>query len=212
MCVCAHVCVYLCRTTLTASVWVVWASRQQEPVEVAAPTCCCPSWPCSPSPALQPPSHRHRPSWWSSGRCCQHVIFYIWAVIIKASVDCVSTAGRSQGSTSPSLWGFSTWCSGCLVSPQVTTNIFNSGYHVQPWVKQGHLQKWWLVGNEANQSIVNLCVAFLPGPVLYGTVIDSTCITWGRKCGQKTSCHYYNLDKFRQRWAWPAVQLFLMSQ
>eukprot|EP00066_Takifugu_rubripes_P025816 XP_011615082.1 PREDICTED: solute carrier organic anion transporter family member 2B1 isoform X1 [Takifugu rubripes] len=42
-------------------------------------------------------------------------------------------------------------------------------------------------------------LAFLPGPVLYGSVIDTTCILWGRKCGKQTSCLYYNLDKFRQR-------------
>ncbi|XP_071402829.1 solute carrier organic anion transporter family member 2B1-like, partial [Centroberyx affinis] len=42
-------------------------------------------------------------------------------------------------------------------------------------------------------------LAFMPGPVLYGIAIDSTCILWGRKCGRKTSCHYYDLDLFRQR-------------
>lgn len=42
-------------------------------------------------------------------------------------------------------------------------------------------------------------LAFMPGPVLYGSVIDSTCILWGRKCGRQTSCLYYNLDRFRQR-------------
>lgn len=39
----------------------------------------------------------------------------------------------------------------------------------------------------------------MPGPVLYGSVIDTTCILWGKKCGQKTSCQYYDLDRFRQR-------------
>lgn len=42
-------------------------------------------------------------------------------------------------------------------------------------------------------------LAFMPGPVLYGSVIDSTCILWGKKCGRLTSCLYYNLDRFRQR-------------
>ncbi|XP_062868011.1 solute carrier organic anion transporter family member 2B1 isoform X2 [Trichomycterus rosablanca] len=42
-------------------------------------------------------------------------------------------------------------------------------------------------------------LAFLPAPVLYGTAIDSTCILWGSKCGKKTSCSYYDLDFFRQR-------------
>ncbi|KAM3601098.1 uncharacterized protein V6R79_007617 [Siganus canaliculatus] len=42
-------------------------------------------------------------------------------------------------------------------------------------------------------------LAFMPGPVLYGSVIDTTCILWGKKCGKETSCLYYNLDGFRQR-------------
>lgn len=42
-------------------------------------------------------------------------------------------------------------------------------------------------------------LAFMPGPVLYGSVIDTTCILWGKKCGKQTSCLYYNLDGFRQR-------------
>ncbi|KAM4619812.1 solute carrier organic anion transporter family member 2B1 isoform 2-T3 [Polymixia lowei] len=42
-------------------------------------------------------------------------------------------------------------------------------------------------------------LAFMPGPVLYGSAIDSTCILWGRKCGKNTSCQYYNLDYFRHR-------------
>ncbi|XP_029303449.1 solute carrier organic anion transporter family member 2B1 isoform X2 [Cottoperca gobio] len=42
-------------------------------------------------------------------------------------------------------------------------------------------------------------LAFMPGPVLYGTVIDTTCILWGEKCGKQTSCQYYDLERFRQR-------------
>ncbi|XP_068436523.1 solute carrier organic anion transporter family member 2B1 [Clinocottus analis] len=42
-------------------------------------------------------------------------------------------------------------------------------------------------------------LAFMPGPVLYGSVIDTTCILWGEKCGKRTSCQYYDLDRFRQR-------------
>lgn len=42
-------------------------------------------------------------------------------------------------------------------------------------------------------------LAFMPGPVLYGSVIDTTCILWGKKCGKQTSCQYYNLESFRSR-------------
>lgn len=42
-------------------------------------------------------------------------------------------------------------------------------------------------------------LAFMPGPVLYGKVIDTTCLLWGRKCNRNTSCLYYDLDLFRHR-------------
>ncbi|CAI5642562.1 solute carrier organic anion transporter family member 2B1 [Oreochromis niloticus] len=42
-------------------------------------------------------------------------------------------------------------------------------------------------------------LAFMPGPVLYGSVIDTTCILWGKKCGKQTSCQYYDLERFRNR-------------
>lgn len=41
--------------------------------------------------------------------------------------------------------------------------------------------------------------AFMPCPVIYGFVIDSTCVLWDRQCGKQTSCLYYDLDRFRHR-------------
>ncbi|KAM8976902.1 solute carrier organic anion transporter family member 2B1 [Pelodytes ibericus] len=43
-------------------------------------------------------------------------------------------------------------------------------------------------------------LAWLPGPVMYGSVIDSTCILWGKKCGTKAACQYYNNNLLRQRY------------
>ncbi|CAL1572570.1 unnamed protein product [Knipowitschia caucasica] len=42
-------------------------------------------------------------------------------------------------------------------------------------------------------------LAFMPGPVLYGKVIDTTCLLWGKKCNRLTSCLYYDMDLFRTR-------------
>ncbi|XP_077302634.1 organic anion transporting polypeptide 33Ea [Arctopsyche grandis] len=39
--------------------------------------------------------------------------------------------------------------------------------------------------------------ALIPGPIMYGSIIDSTCIEWGEKCGQRTNCLMYNKDQFR---------------
>ncbi|KAM4702194.1 solute carrier organic anion transporter family member 2B1 isoform 1-T3 [Discoglossus pictus] len=43
-------------------------------------------------------------------------------------------------------------------------------------------------------------LAWLPGPVMFGSVIDSTCILWGKKCGKKAACQYYDNNLFRQRY------------
>uniref|UniRef100_A0A8C9SU93 Solute carrier organic anion transporter family member n=1 Tax=Scleropages formosus TaxID=113540 RepID=A0A8C9SU93_SCLFO len=51
-------------------------------------------------------------------------------------------------------------------------------------------------------------LAFMPGPVLYGSAIDTTCILWAKKCNKNTSCRYYNLDHFRQRFL--GLQVFFL--
>lgn len=43
-------------------------------------------------------------------------------------------------------------------------------------------------------------LAWMPCPVLYGRVIDSTCLLWERKCDNNASCRYYDNTQFRQRY------------
>ncbi|KAF1507807.1 Solute carrier organic anion transporter family member 2B1, partial [Megadyptes antipodes antipodes] len=42
-------------------------------------------------------------------------------------------------------------------------------------------------------------LAWMPGPVLYGSAIDTTCILWEKKCDRKAACRYYDNSLFRQR-------------
>lgn len=44
-----------------------------------------------------------------------------------------------------------------------------------------------------------LLPAWMPGPVLYGSAIDTTCIFWEKKCDRKAACRYYDNNLFRQR-------------
>lgn len=39
--------------------------------------------------------------------------------------------------------------------------------------------------------------AFTPGPIIYGYIIDSTCLVWNYKCGNRGNCQLYDPDKFR---------------
>ncbi|NWH19720.1 SO2B1 protein, partial [Grus americana] len=42
-------------------------------------------------------------------------------------------------------------------------------------------------------------LAWMPGPVLYGSAIDTTCILWEKKCDRNAACRYYDNNLFRQR-------------
>lgn len=39
----------------------------------------------------------------------------------------------------------------------------------------------------------------LPSPLLWGAVIDSTCLIWDQVCGQRGACAIYDPDKLRTR-------------
>ncbi|KAJ6218550.1 hypothetical protein RDWZM_009707 [Blomia tropicalis] len=39
--------------------------------------------------------------------------------------------------------------------------------------------------------------SFVPAPLLYGTIADSSCLVWETKCGKTGNCWLYNQDKFR---------------
>ncbi|NXN97615.1 SO2B1 protein, partial [Rhinopomastus cyanomelas] len=49
-------------------------------------------------------------------------------------------------------------------------------------------------------------LAWMPGPVLYGSAIDTTCILWEKQCGRKAACRYYDNTLFRHRYL--GLQLF----
>lgn len=39
--------------------------------------------------------------------------------------------------------------------------------------------------------------ALIPGPILFGRIIDSTCKIWTEKCGERGNCLLYDQDQFR---------------
>ncbi|XP_047116809.1 solute carrier organic anion transporter family member 74D [Schistocerca piceifrons] len=40
-------------------------------------------------------------------------------------------------------------------------------------------------------------LAFIPGPILFGAIIDSSCLEWDISCGKRGNCWLYDQDKFR---------------
>uniref|UniRef100_A0A8C5UB77 Solute carrier organic anion transporter family member 2B1 n=1 Tax=Malurus cyaneus samueli TaxID=2593467 RepID=A0A8C5UB77_9PASS len=43
-------------------------------------------------------------------------------------------------------------------------------------------------------------LAWMPGPVLYGSAIDTSCVLWERRCGRRAACRYYDNTRFRHRY------------
>ena len=42
--------------------------------------------------------------------------------------------------------------------------------------------------------------AMLPGPIVVGKIVDSTCLIWKtNECGRKENCYEYDLDKLSMR-------------
>ncbi|NWS32519.1 SO2B1 protein, partial [Polioptila caerulea] len=49
-------------------------------------------------------------------------------------------------------------------------------------------------------------LAWMPGPVLYGSAIDTACVLWERRCERRAACRYYDNSRFRHRYL--GLQLF----
>lgn len=42
--------------------------------------------------------------------------------------------------------------------------------------------------------------ANIPSPILFGQVIDTTCLLWKERCGKDGSCLMYDIEEFRYRY------------
>ncbi|XP_037025259.1 solute carrier organic anion transporter family member 74D isoform X2 [Bradysia coprophila] len=51
--------------------------------------------------------------------------------------------------------------------------------------------------------------ALIPGPIIYGYIIDGTCSIWNYKCGKRGNCQLYNTTQFRYNVNLAAMMLTL---
>lgn len=47
-----------------------------------------------------------------------------------------------------------------------------------------------------SQMLTSL-ITFVPGPIFYGFLIDSTCIVWGKTCSGNGNCWKYDSESLR---------------
>ena len=51
------------------------------------------------------------------------------------------------------------------------------------------------------QFVIFRLFGYIPSPIVFGNVIDSTCIVWKANCGiQGGFCLLYNIEQFRLRY------------
>lgn len=49
--------------------------------------------------------------------------------------------------------------------------------------------------------------AYTPGPILFGYIIDDTCLVWNYKCGERGHCQLYDSERFRDNTNLAAIAL-----
>lgn len=53
--------------------------------------------------------------------------------------------------------------------------------------------------------------ALIPGPIIFGRTIDSTCLVWSYKCGERGNCQLYDPIKFRYYFHSNSAIFFLLG-
>ncbi|KAM7179105.1 solute carrier organic anion transporter family member 2B1 [Macrochelys suwanniensis] len=121
-------------------------------------------------------------------------------VLNYTNCRCISANG-SEGSASPGTCGTS--CSHLLLPFVVFSclaGILASTSHIPSFMlilrSVQPEDKSFAIGI---QFLLLRVLAWMPGPVLYGSAIDTTCILWEKKCKKNAACRYYDNDLFRQR-------------
>lgn len=58
---------------------------------------------------------------------------------------------------------------------------------------------------------VNTFLAFIPASIVFGLIIDNTCLIWEEKCGKTGNCWVYDQVKFRNYLHGASVFCFVVS-
>jgi len=77
---------------------------------------------------------------------------------------------------------------GIVTATAITANSLVSFRTVEP------MDKGFTVGCMATLMSI---FAFIPYPIIFGSIVESTCLVWEKKCGKTGNCWFYDNDKFR---------------
>lgn len=64
------------------------------------------------------------------------------------------------------------------------------------------------------QFVIFRLFGYIPAPILFGNLIDSTCLLWKSTCGEKGGrCLIYDIETFRYKWVihrFDGIELFMV--
>lgn len=49
------------------------------------------------------------------------------------------------------------------------------------------------------QFVIFRLFGYIPAPILFGNLIDSTCLLWKSTCGESGRCLIYDIESFRYK-------------
>ena len=53
--------------------------------------------------------------------------------------------------------------------------------------------------NSNASCLINFITALLPAPIIFGNIIDTTCLWWKYECEKRKNCLIYDLETFRYK-------------
>jgi len=75
-----------------------------------------------------------------------------------------------------------------------------------------HYNYFWICFLRLFWRLIDLCVsAFMPSPILFGEIVDTTCLIWQSGCSKQGACVYYNIVDFRLKIHTFSLILFMIA-
>ncbi|XP_029185386.2 solute carrier organic anion transporter family member 4A1-like [Acropora millepora] len=126
-----------------------------------------------------------------------------------ANCGCISSQGNS--STRSAVKGYCTKRSGCktylafiLLLVVVLFSVFITAIANKTVVLRcvAYNQRAYALGV---QFILQRSIGFLPGPLMFGAIFDSTCMLWGQSCGRRGNCLFNDMEVLTDRLGYTAI-------
>lgn len=124
--------------------------------------------------------------------------------------NCSCIASQGNSSTGEAVKGYCQKSSGCktyiafiLLLVVVLFSVFITAVANKTVILRcvPYNQRAYALGM---QFIVQRSIGFLPGPLMFGAIFDSTCLLWGQSCGRRGNCLFNEMEMLTDRLGYTA--------